>query len=97
MFPMCSSDEAAPDGATLPALRRRPLAQSGQGDADVRSGRRERIPAPALAADRWKAGVSALRLRPLLRLSALGYSAALALQGLPRRFFGDIRHFVRLA
>jgi hypothetical protein len=35
--------------------------------------------------------------RPLLRLSPLGYSAALALQGLPRRFFGDIGHFVRLA
>ena len=38
-----------------------------------------------------------LRLRHLLRLPPLGQSAALALQGMPRRFLGDIGHVVRLA
>src|SRR5664279_3199203 len=39
---------------------------SPEGDADVRPGRRKRIPAPALARDRRQAGLSELRLPGLL-------------------------------
>src|SRR5208283_422116 len=53
-------------GSALPFVRRGPLAQSGQGDADVRPGRRKRVPAPALARDGRQAGLPELRLPGLL-------------------------------
>jgi ABC-type antimicrobial peptide transport system ATPase subunit len=53
-------------GSALPLVRRVPLAQSGQGDADVRPGRRKRVPAPTLARDRRQAGLPALRQPSLL-------------------------------
>src|SRR6185369_16903479 len=97
MFFICSVDRDGPDGSTLPAVRGRSLAQPGQGRADVRARRRERVRAPALAADRWQAGLPPLRLPDLLRLPPLGTPAALALQGLPGGFLGDLGHPVRLA
>jgi hypothetical protein len=42
-------------------------------------------------------GLPALWLPDLLRLSPLGPSIALALQGVSRRFLGNIGHAVRLA
>src|SRR5271165_7689597 len=53
-------------GSALPFVRCGPLAQSGQGDADVRPGRRKRVPAPALARDGRQAGLPELRLPGLL-------------------------------
>ena len=43
-----------------------------------------------LGADRWQTGLSELRLPDLLRLSPLGKPASLALQGMSRRFLGDV-------
>src|ERR1700674_3989887 len=97
MFLLCSINRHVPDGATLPALSSCPLAQPGQGHANVRARRGERVRAPALAADRWQTGLSTLRLPNLLRLSPLGAPAALALQGVPGGFLGDFGHPVRLA
>jgi ATP-dependent Clp protease adaptor protein ClpS len=53
-------------GTTLSAFCRGALAQSGQGDADVRSGRGERVRPPALATDRWQTGLPALWVPGLL-------------------------------
>src|SRR5271165_1785433 len=53
-------------GSALPFVRRGPLAQSGQGDADVRPRRGKRVPAPALARDGRQAGLPELRLPGLL-------------------------------
>src|SRR5664279_1874665 len=97
MFLICSLDRGGPDGATLPPVRGRPVAQPRQSRPDVRAWRGERVPAPALAADRWQTRLPALRLRDLLRLSPLGAPVALALQGMSRRFLGDLGHPVRLA
>jgi hypothetical protein len=95
MFSLCSHYEAR-YGAAFPPVRGSQIAQHRQGHADVRSRRRKRVRAPAVARDRWQTGVPALRLRVLLRLPS-GRSAALALQGMLPRFLGDIGDPVRMA
>ncbi len=66
-------------GAAFSTLRRGPLAQPRQGDADVGHRGRECLPPAALAEDRRQASLSALWLRDLLLLPSDGGPAALAL------------------
>src|ERR1700722_19316170 len=60
MFLICSYHPADSRDAALPLVRGRPFAQSGKGDADVRSRRGKCFRPAAMAADRWQAGVPAL-------------------------------------
>src|ERR1700712_5079512 len=97
MFSICSRQTRRVYGSALSPIRGGSLAQPGQSHADVRRWRRERVPSPALAADRRQTGLSALRLPDLLRLSALGQPAALAMQSVSRGFLGNVGDPVRLA
>jgi hypothetical protein len=71
------------------------FAQRGQDHADVGRRHHQRVPSPALARDRWQAGLPRLRLHHLLRLPAVGGPAALTLQGLSRRLLDPLGHAVR--
>src|SRR3954452_14248174 len=71
------------------------FAQRGQDHADVGRRHHQRVPSPALARDRWQAGLPRLRLHHLLRLPAVGGPAALTLQGLSEQLLDPLGHAVR--
>jgi hypothetical protein len=84
-------------GTALSSIRSGTLAQRRQDHAHVGPRGRERVPAPALARHRRQAGLSRLRLHDLLRLPATDRPAALALQGMSKRFLDHLGHPVCLA
>ena len=89
-------DRDGSDGAALPLFAAARSLSPGK-VAQCPSKAQRMCSSVSLAADRWQTGLPALRLPDLLRLPPLGSSGALALQGLPGGFLGDIGHPVRLA
>src|ERR1700709_2820579 len=61
MFLICSCRRADSHDATLSPVRGRPIAQHGEGGANVRSRRGKRVRSRSMAAHGWQTGVSGLK------------------------------------